>query len=192
MTATGSPSPTWEDADLVAACRRGDQQAWAALIDKYKNLVYSISFKYRLSPEDAADVFQAAWADLYQELRQDRDVRSVRAWIATVAAHKSYQTKMKAQSRPSVSLTELEHRVADTGSSGRELIQEAQKEQLLREAVAELPDRCRRIVDLLFFADPPVAYRDLAKLLGLAEGSIGFIRGRCLKRLAKTLGESGF
>ena len=177
---------------MVSACGRGDQQAWSVLIDKYKNLVYSIAFKYRLSPEDSADVFQAAWADLYLELRQGREVRSVRAWIATVASHKSYQTRIRHQVRASVSLTDIEHRFADTGLSGRELVQAAEREQLLRQAVAALPERCRRIVHLLFFADPPIAYRDLARELGLAEGSIGFIRGRCLKRLGKTLEESGF
>jgi len=45
---------------------------------------------------------------------------------------------------------------------------------------------------MLFFEQPPVPYNELAKRLGLATGSIGFIRGRCLDRLQKILAEMGF
>jgi hypothetical protein len=45
---------------------------------------------------------------------------------------------------------------------------------------------------MLFYEDPPVAYRDLARGLGLATGSIGFIRGRCLVRLQRALERLGF
>jgi hypothetical protein len=48
------------------------------------------------------------------------------------------------------------------------------------------------MINLLFFQEPQVSYRDVARRLGLATGSIGFIRGRCLKRLQRTLEELGF
>ena len=62
---------------------------------------------------------------------------------------------------------------------------------MLREAVARLPPRCQEMIRLLFYQQPPMSYRDLAARLGLATGSIGFIRGRCLKRLQRTLEEVG-
>jgi len=46
-------------------------------------------------------------------------------------------------------------------------------------------------VEMLFFETPPRAYRDVAASLGLAEGSIGFIRGRCLTRLRVSLRRAG-
>ena len=39
------------------------------------------------------------------------------------------------------------------------------------------------MITLLFFEHPPQPYNEVAEKLGLARGSIGFIRGRCLKRL---------
>jgi hypothetical protein len=48
------------------------------------------------------------------------------------------------------------------------------------------------MIRLLFFEHPPLRYEDVARKLGLAPGSIGFIRGRCLKRLKKILEERGF
>jgi DNA-directed RNA polymerase specialized sigma24 family protein len=48
------------------------------------------------------------------------------------------------------------------------------------------------MVHLLFYEQPPVPYEQVAAELGLAVGSIGFIRGRCLQRLRRILEEMDF
>ena len=58
--------------------------------------------------------------------------------------------------------------------------------------LARLSPRCRELVHMLFFEVPALPYADAARKLGLAPGSIGFIRGRCLKRMKKLLEERGF
>jgi len=67
-----------------------------------------------------------------------------------------------------------------------------EREQMLREATARLSPRCQEMIRLLFYAEPPLPYREVARRLGLATGSVGFIRGRCLQRLKKTLQAMGF
>jgi DNA-directed RNA polymerase specialized sigma24 family protein len=62
----------------------------------------------------------------------------------------------------------------------------------LREAVARLSPRCRELIRLLFFEIPARPYEEVARHLGLAKGSIGFIRMRCLERLRRLLEEKGF
>ena len=62
---------------------------------------------------------------------------------------------------------------------------------MVREAIGQLPARCREMIELLFFEHPPVPYTEVARRLNLATGSIGFIRGRCLKRLKKAVGREG-
>ena len=47
------------------------------------------------------------------------------------------------------------------------------------------------MIRLLFYHQPPLSYREVAERLGLATGSIGFIRGRCLKRLERALAKWG-
>ena len=67
-----------------------------------------------------------------------------------------------------------------------------ERDQLVREAIFNLSPRCREMIELLFFSHPPMPYKEVAEKLGLATGSIGFIRGRCLKRLQKNLEKQGF
>ena len=61
------------DARLVEDCLNGNEDAWLALIDRYKSLIYSIPLKYGLSADDAAEIFQSVCLSLLAELPKIRD-----------------------------------------------------------------------------------------------------------------------
>ena len=185
------PDRTWSDARLIRRCLNGDDRAWAALIEKYKNLIYSIPLKYGATPEDAADIFQSVCVELLSELPRLRKRASFRSWLITVTAHQAFQWKRKTRRRAEEELTPAEEERLETKPSP-DFIEQVQREQVMRDAIAELPPRCREMITLLFFREPQLPYRDVARQLGLAVGSIGFIRGRCLKRLQRMLEEKGF
>jgi RNA polymerase sigma factor (sigma-70 family) len=180
------------DEALIAACLQGDQAAWATLVNKYKKLVYSVPLKFRMTPDDAADIFQAVWIDLFADLGNLRHAGALRSWLASVALHKCYQWKRRQIRYGECSLDESDVAFTDPSSSFARFQEEAEREQILRDAIARLPDRCRTMVRLLFFEQPPLPYAEVATRLGLAEGSIGFIRGRCLKKLRQTLESMAF
>jgi RNA polymerase sigma factor (sigma-70 family) len=189
----GGPDVTWSDDRLVSACLAGNEQAWSALIDKYKNLIYSIPLKYGATPEDAADVFQSVCVDLLTELPRIRESAALRGWLMTVTANRMFHLKRKQQRRGEQELTPFDQdERAALDALPPAVIEEIEREQMVREAVASLAPRCREMIRLLFYEDPPVPYRDLAQRLGLATGSIGFIRGRCLRRLERALTKAGF
>ncbi len=185
------PDATWSDSRLIHACLDGNEQAWAALIQKYKNLIYSIPMKYGASPDDAADIFQAVCLELFSELPRLRKTAAFRGWLITVTAHQSFHWKRKVRRRAEDELTPLEEETLGADPSP-DLIEQVEREQMLREAVARLPARCQELVQLLFYQQPQLSYREVAERLGLATGSIGFIRGRCLTRLQRLLQEWGF
>jgi len=188
----GEPSVTWADSRLIrACCLNGNEQAWAALIAKYKNLIYSIPLKYGASPQDAADIFQSVCVELFSELPKLRKTQALRSWLMTVTAHQAFRWKRRTQRRAEDELTEVEESQLPTDIPP-DLIETVEREQILREAVARLPPRCQEIIRLLFYEAEPVPYDEVAAALGLAKGSIGFIRGRCLKRLERLLQEAGF
>ncbi len=185
------PSPAWADEDLVRECLRGSEEAWAALVEKYKQLVYSIPFKYHAPPQDAADIFQTVWIELYSQLHRLRKPGAVRAWLVQVAAHQCFHWKRERQAEEARHETSPDLETV-AAALAPQAIEELEKEQILREAIASLPSRCREMIRLLFFEDPPAPYSEVAARLGLAVGSIGFIRGRCLKRLRRALQDRGF
>ena len=189
----GEPKVTWTDSRLIRECLKGNDRAWSALIAKYKNLIYSIPLKYGATPDDAADVFQSVCLELFAELPRLRKAAALRSWLITVTAHQSLHWKTKRQRRGEQELTETDEvQIKACAALPAELFEENEREHIVREAIAPLPRPCREIIRLLFYEEPPVAYRDLARHLGLATGSIGFIRGRCLVRLQRALERLGF
>lgn len=166
--------------------------AWAAVVDKYKNLVYSAPIRYRMSPEDAADIFQEVWFDLYSELKNLRRRGALGGWLISVALNKCYQWKRRrARGLEQVHIA-LEHELTAREPLFPEWKERVEREEILRNSMAQLPERCQHMLQLLFFHEPPVAYEEVARQLGLAEGSIGFIRGRCLQKMRDTLKREGF
>ncbi len=195
--ASHTPSSAWNDTRLVRACLRGQEEAWAALIDKYKNLIYSIPLKYHAPQQDAADIFQSVCFDLFSELHTLRKTESLRSWLISIAIHKSYQWKKKEQRWSEQEPEDAEKEAAEKAGllpvpAEHTVLEEGEREQIVRDALARSPQRCQELIRLLFFEHPPLPYDQVAKRLGLATGSIGFIRGRCLKRLQKILEEMNF
>jgi RNA polymerase sigma factor (sigma-70 family) len=187
------PDAGWSDKRLVRACLDGNEDAWAALIDKYKRLIYSIPVRYGASPEDAADIFQFVCLELFSHLPQLRKTAALRGWIITVTAHQAFHWKRKHLKRTDREQTNLDpEELGIEPSMASDVTDAAEREQMVREATALLSPRCQEMIRLLFYSEPPLPYKDVAQRLGLAVGSIGFIRGRCLQRLQKTLHGMGF
>jgi RNA polymerase sigma factor (sigma-70 family) len=184
-----APSP-WTDERLVRECVGGSEEAWSALIDKYKNLIYSIPIKQELSREAASDIFQSVCLDLLSELPRLREPRALPKWLIQITLHKCARWT---QREGRYSQEEISDALLPAISPAAELIaEEVRQEQALRESLAALPDRCAEMIRMLFFETPARPYGEVARELGLATGSIGFIRGRCLDKLKKELQRRGF
>jgi len=181
----------YPDARLVRECIAGSEEAWRALIFKYKNLIFSIPVKYGFSADDSTDIFQAVCLDLLSELPKLRKVKALPKWIMQITAHKCFHRKQQ-QQRTEVLDPAAKEFEKSTPSRAEDILREAEDEQSLRQAMAELPPRCRQLVHMLFYDEPVRPYQEIAATLGIAVGSIGFIRQRCLERLRKRLLEAGF
>jgi RNA polymerase sigma factor (sigma-70 family) len=185
------------DERLIKRCLAGDPEAWASLIDKYKNLIYSIPIKFGMYQE-ASDIFQSVCIDLLSELPRLREPKALPKWLIQTCYHKCLHHRRTAgrhinlepERSEQLPIEQLQAN-SDPPMPERMLVQ-LEQEQLLRDAIAAMPDRCGRMIRMLFFEFPARPYDEIARELGLATGSIGFIRGRCLAQLKKQLEKRGF
>jgi RNA polymerase sigma factor (sigma-70 family) len=184
---------SWPDERLISECLKGNEQAWSALIDKYKNLIYSIPVKMGMQDE-AADIFQAVCLDLLSDLPRLREPRALPKWLMQACYHKCLHYRRKSQKHLAAPEADAEGIAADVENAPLpdHMLCEVEKEQMVRDALTELSPRCERMVRMLFFENPPRPYQEIARELDLATGSIGFIRGRCLEKLKKYLEKMGF
>jgi RNA polymerase sigma factor (sigma-70 family) len=136
----------WPDARLVSECIGGSEEAWRALIFKYKNLIFSIPVKYGFTTDDSTDIFQAVCLDLLSELPKLRKVKALPKWIMQITAHKCFHRKQQ-QQRTEVMDPAAKEFEKSTPSRAQEILQEAEDEQSLRQAMAALPPRCRKLLE---------------------------------------------
>jgi RNA polymerase sigma factor (sigma-70 family) len=187
-----APVVSENDERLIRECIDGDQSAWRSLVDKYRNLIFSVPIKFGLSPDDAAEVFQNVCMTLITQLPRIREPRSLPAWLIQVAAHESFRWKKKNAVFESMDLDECSLDVPLSGKLADAMLQELEREQILRETISELADRCKELVRMLFFTSPAMPYEAVAAELGIATSSVGFVRMRCLQRLRRQLEQKGF
>jgi RNA polymerase sigma factor (sigma-70 family) len=187
-----SPTKDWTNARLVEECLLGNQQSWHALVDRYQSLIYSIPLRYGAPPQDAADIFQTVCLDLFHELPHLRNVDALQGWLIRVTTHKCYHWKRRQTSQAGDWDEDHMDQLSGDTPIPPDQLASLEREQMIREAIASLPPRCKKMIELLFFEHPPLPYNEVAHRLSLARGSIGFIRGRCLQKLRRILEEKGF
>jgi RNA polymerase sigma factor (sigma-70 family) len=180
-----------DDAQIVRDCLRGSEEAWSALIDKYKNLIFSIPIKYGFSQDDATDIFQTVCLEMLSELPKLRKPKALPRWIMQVAMHKCFHHKRQLLRVTTAGAAEDMPEAAALPVA-EQVLREAEEEQHFRDAIAALPPRCQQLIRMLFFEEPALPYQEIASKLGLAPGSIGFIRQRCLDKLRDKLKQAGF
>ena len=169
--------------DLVERARRGDTAAVGALYDAFAPRVYRF-FRFRVSADESAeDLMQKVFLKMIEQLPK-YEPRGVpfAAWLFRVARNtwidqgRSY--------RATVPLDELASRAAESGDP-EALAQASLDGELIRDAVAALPEDQREVIACRFFAG--LTPRETAHLMGRSEGSVRVLQHRALAGLRRRL-----
>ena len=172
-------------ASMVEAAKAGDVAAWGRLVERYVPLVVSVARRYRLSPDEVADVSQTLWLRLVEHLDQIREPRALPGWIVTTTRNEAFRLiKTRNRTVSYDALNDWEPRRDDDTELDEQLLRD-ERHQALREGLEELRPAQRQLL-LLLLADPPLSYDDISHQLGIPKGSIGPTRARCLEQLRKT------
>ena len=167
------------DADLVASCRRGDQDAWNELVNRFSRYVYAIVTRvYGLQHHDAEDIFQEVFARTYQRLDELREDAAIRPWIATLTRRLCVDL-IRSSGREEPVEEPIEVGEED------EAIAELDEAMAIHGALSSLPEHCGEILDRFFARDE--SYRTIGEALGLPPGTIASRISRCLSKLRRQL-----
>ena len=179
------------DAELIGACRRGDETAWNALVDRYQRLIITIPRRAGLSEEQAADVFQEVFLTLFEKLDEIQQPDRIRSWMVTTAKFKTWgivRGEKGFYSPETEEEMELEMAsLADASPLADELLIELEQQHQIRSALKEMEERCRKILSMIYLQDAAASYAEVASAIGVGETSISPMRSRCLQKLAKIL-----
>jgi RNA polymerase sigma factor (sigma-70 family) len=166
------------DTALIERCIRGDQDAWRELVNRYQRLVYSIARLFCPPGEDVSDIFQHVWLECYQHLPQLRNVDALPGWLSTVTRRRAF-----ALIRSRRGFAPIDEETPDHS----ERLRQIENEHMIERALDQLPDRCRTLINLLYFDVNDRSYSEIGAVMGMPEASIGPTRARCLEKLRKLI-----
>ena len=175
--------------DLILDCRDGDLGAWQRLLDRYERLVFSVPRRYGLSLEDAADITQLTFTILFQSIDTLSEDSTLGAWLTTVARRHTWRRldrKRREETSWYRSSSENTLMLVNTGS---EDIERWELTEWLGHGLSLVGKPCRDLLSALYLDPKQPSYAEVAARLGIAVGSVGPTRIRCLKRLRRVLGE---
>lgn len=181
------------DAEIVRACRKGDQTAWDDLVGRYQRLIYAIPRRAGLSEERCADVFQEVFVTLLEKIDAIEKPEKIRSWIVTTAKFKTWSSVRAEKGLYSPETEEeMEAEMAalpDAAPLADEQLVRLEQQHLIRTAMNMLEERCRMILSMIYLRESAASYAEVAAKVGVGETSISPLRTRCLKKLERILAD---
>lgn len=176
-----------DDNTLLLACRKGDPASWEKLVFRYERLAFSIPLSYGLSREDASDIVQIAFTILFQSLDSLDDDSNLRAWLATVVRRHTWRRLERNRREAPAKGVDLAESPNRLGKDESNPIERWVLVEWLEDGLSRMDERCRALLMALYFDSDEPSYEEVSDRLGMALGSIGPTRARCLKRLKALL-----
>ena len=180
---------------LLARAKKGEIAAFESLMTAYENRIYSLALRSTGSEQDAADITQDVFLRAWKNLDSFRGDSSLSTWLYRVTSNLcvDFARKKAAEGMPT-SIDDEESPAADLADPSRMAQPEAAAENSeLREelqfALAQLSEEHRRVVLLRDVAG--MTYTDIARTLGLEEGTVKSRLARARASLRKILLERG-
>jgi RNA polymerase sigma-70 factor (ECF subfamily) len=190
-----------EEAALVSELQAGSEEAFAYLLAVYANPIFNLVFHILADGSDAADVVQEVFVKVFRGIKQFHGESSLRTWIYRIAVHEASNHRRgwwRRRVHEPVSLDDTAGESGPTWGETRageaetpyEMVEHAERQKIVRRALAGLPQPYRTVVVLRELEG--LSYEEIAQVLGIAEGTVKsrLMRGRELlrRKLAACLG----
>lgn len=163
----------------------GDWASWDEIVSRFGRLVMHTAASIGLSHSDAADAAQLTWLRLWQHGRQIREPDRLAAWLVCTARREAI--RLANASRRYVLCADPSAEYDRPHPSAMHDVYPVEQEYhwAVEQALSRLPARYRTLLQLLS-CDLGLSYSEVAERMGLPIGSIGPMRMRAIRMLAKT------
>jgi RNA polymerase sigma factor (sigma-70 family) len=165
---------------LVEAAAGGDAGAWRELVRRYERLVWHMARLEGLDEIDARDAAQATWLRLVEHLAGLREPERLASWLAITGRREAVRLRTRSRRLRPTDPWELPDE--PSGEQVEADVLEQERSKALLAALGRLSTACQALIRLLICE---TSYEDISVALGIAVGSIGPTRARCLARLAR-------
>ena len=161
---------------------QGDTNAFAYLINKYKDMVYTIAIKIVKSHEDAEEVGQDSFLKAYEKLDSFKGNSKFSTWLYTIVYRNSI-TKIR---KKKVATSDIDEYVMDNYSEGSEFpqleaIKNGEQQKYVSEAIGRLPEKDALLITLFYMNESSI--EEIEQITNLTQSNIKVKLFRARKKL---------
>jgi RNA polymerase sigma-70 factor (ECF subfamily) len=159
------------DVELMLALKAGDEQAFAELVDRHRDAVVNLTYRYLGNRADAEDLAQEVFLKVYRARSRYEPAAKFTTWLYRVAANACLNEVRNRKRRPTFSAAPFDGdgEVAPADRVATSPLEEAERSEMreqVRAALAELPERQRMALLLNKFHG--LGYEELAESLAMS------------------------
>ncbi len=173
-------------ASLLVAARGGDRDSLNTIVRELTPMLWHVARAQGLDRDSSSDVVQSTWLTLLTSLSAIRDPGALVGWLVTVTKREAWHISRAQRAEPVAETSTLDG--VDPGPGPDERVVVSDRNAKLWAALGRLPEKCRRLLRIVAFTHRP-DYTKFARELGMARGSVGPNRSRCLTQLQRLLVE---
>jgi RNA polymerase sigma-70 factor (ECF subfamily) len=166
-----------EDRHLIQTALSGDEKAFKTLLNKYRNLVYTIMIKMVRNPQEAEDLTQEAFMKAFNSLASFNEEFAFSTWLMKIATNNCIDFLRKRKLR-TYSIHEpiqykdekIEIDIPDVEPTPEKTLLQHERKKFLENAIEELPERYKYVVILRHKEEK--SYEEIAEILNLPLGTV--------------------
>ncbi len=165
---------------------QGDSNAFAFLINRYKDMVFTLGLKIVKNREDAEEVAQDSFLKAYQKLEGFKGESKFSTWLYTIV-YRSALTKVR---KKKLETTDIDSYVLDNHKDGQdfpqlEAIKNGEQQKYVREAIDNLGEVDSLLITLFYLHDNSI--EEIQEITEMSQSNVKVRLFRARKRLYKEL-----
>jgi RNA polymerase sigma-70 factor (ECF subfamily) len=183
-----------DDAALMQRVAKGETDAFRLIVERYEKPIYNFFVRSTGNREDAEDLAQQLFLNLYDSASRYEPRSSFKTFIYRIASNLAVSFSRKQKLRRSLSLEQLSETGFEpvSGRPGADPAREFERKELegrYREALLRLPAEWRTAIELRVGRE--LSYGEIADAMGKSLSAVESILFRARERLAREMNRPG-
>lgn len=174
---------TDQETDIINQIIGGDTQAFAVLVDCYKNLVFTLALRMLKNREEAEEVSQDTFIKIFKALPKFKGDSKLSTWVYKVAYNTSLdRIKKNSRHQNEVAIDSFTENQIKTLDNALEALETAEQQQTIQDCLQELSSKDSFLLTLFYFEE--LSLEEISQIVNMETNTVKVNIHRARKRLA--------